>query len=97
MPLVQVWKGRFRKGSAPSDYAARAPSAKSARICNMWQQRQPSMSFVSSVGWMVFLMPRPGRPLLLSYIARLLSEGQKGSPPVSPLLIENKEPSCLLD
>ena len=85
MPLAQAWKGRFRKGSAPWDYAARATSGKSARICNMWQQRQPSMSFVSSVGWMVSLMPRPGSPPLLSYIAQLLREGPKGSPPVSNL------------
>src|SRR5215469_908076 len=83
MPPVQAWKGRFRKGFAPWDYAARAPSGKSARICTMWQQRLPSMSFVSSIGWMVSLMPRPDSPLLHSYIARLLRVGQKGSPPVS--------------
>jgi hypothetical protein len=50
MPLAQVWKGRLRKECARWDYAAHATSGKSARIYNMWRQRQSSMSFVSSVG-----------------------------------------------
>ncbi len=50
LPGAQALRGPFRKGSAPWEYAARAPLGKNARIYTMWPQRQPSMSFVSCVG-----------------------------------------------
>ena len=78
MPLAQAWKGLFRKEYERWDYVARATSGKSARICNTWRPRQPSMSFVSSVGWRVSLMRRPGSHPLSNCIVRLLKRGLKG-------------------